>query len=194
MYGLGSVSEIKEGMEGQGLAPTGEVLIEDEFYDIENFEGIRDFHQRVASYQAWYNLVRVNSNKNFKSPWQIIKEVRPRMNLELVRLPPLMLDWLGPDYITRDELDLRGYDILCYPWSTFQICLMVSILSHPGGMRISTKAIAYGQPVFKAFCTFCNPSLPRYAESTSNNLSELFSGEPKMASSFSAIAVSTVSS
>jgi len=37
------------------------------------------------------------------------------MDLELVRLPPLMLDWLGPDYIARDELDIRGYDLPCYP-------------------------------------------------------------------------------
>jgi len=40
----------------------------------------------------------------------------PQMNLELVRLPPMMLDWLGPDYITRDELSLRGYDLPCYPF------------------------------------------------------------------------------
>jgi len=91
--------------------------IEDEFYDIENFAGIRDFHQRVASYQAYYNLVRTNMNKDFKSPWQIIKKVRRKMTLELVRLPPLMLDWLGPDYMTREELTLRGYDLPCYPYS-----------------------------------------------------------------------------
>jgi len=90
--------------------------IEDAFYDIENFESIKDFHQRVASYQARYNLVRPNMNKDFKSPWQIIKKVKPKMNIELARLPPLMLDWLGPDYITRDELDLRGYDVPCYPF------------------------------------------------------------------------------
>jgi len=89
--------------------------IEDEFYDLENFEGIKDFHQRVASYQAWYNLVRENSNKDKKSPWQIVREINPKMNIELARLPPLMLDWLGPDYITRDELSLRGYDVPCYP-------------------------------------------------------------------------------
>jgi hypothetical protein len=29
--------------------------------------------------------------------------------------PPLVLDWLGPDYITKDELSQRGYDVLCYP-------------------------------------------------------------------------------
>jgi hypothetical protein len=89
--------------------------IEDEFYDLENFEDIKDFHQRVASYQAHYNLVRENSNKDYKSPWQIIRENNPKMNIELARLPPLMLDWLGPDYITRDELSLRGYDVPCYP-------------------------------------------------------------------------------
>jgi len=27
-----------------------------------------------------------------------------------------MLDWLGPDYITRDEVDLSGYDVPCYPF------------------------------------------------------------------------------
>jgi len=89
--------------------------IEQEFYDLENFEGIKDFHQRVSSYQAWYNIVRENSNKDYKSPWQIIRKICPDMDIELVRLPPLMLDWLGPDYITRDELDLRGYDVPCYP-------------------------------------------------------------------------------
>jgi transposase len=89
--------------------------IEDEFYDLENFDGIKDFHQRVASYQAWYNLVRENSNKDYKSPWQIIRENNREMTIELVRLPALMLDWLGPDYITKEELLLRGYDVPCYP-------------------------------------------------------------------------------
>lgn len=89
--------------------------IEDEFYDLENFESIKDFHQRVASYQAWYNLVRDNSNKDDKSPWQIIRENNRKMTIDLVRLPPLMLDWLGPDYTSRDELSLRGYDVSCYP-------------------------------------------------------------------------------
>jgi hypothetical protein len=28
---------------------------------------------------------------------------------------PLMLDWLGPDYATREELLLRGYDLPCDP-------------------------------------------------------------------------------
>jgi transposase len=97
--------------------------IELECFDLENFEGVRDFHQRVSSYQAYYNIVRENSNKGFKSPWQIIKEIEPKMDIELVRLPALMLDWLGPDYITRDELDLRGYDVPCFPCFQISLCL-----------------------------------------------------------------------
>jgi hypothetical protein len=91
--------------------------IEDEFFDLENFENIKDFHQRVASFQAYYNLVRENSNKDFKSPWQIIKNLRPKTPIELVRLPPVMLDWIGPDYITREEVALRGYDVPWLPYS-----------------------------------------------------------------------------
>ncbi|MHC5158044.1 MAG: helix-turn-helix domain-containing protein [Planctomycetota bacterium] len=89
--------------------------IELEFFDLENFTGLEDFHQRIASYQMWYNLVRQNMNKEFMSPWQIIQQINPKMDIELVRLPPIMLDWIGPDYITRDELSLRGYDLPCYP-------------------------------------------------------------------------------
>jgi transposase len=94
--------------------------IEDEFYDLENFKSIRDFHRRVASYQAWYNLVRENSNKDYKTPLQIIREFGPNINPAVARLPPLMLDWLGPDYITKDELSQRGDDVPCYPFSNQQ--------------------------------------------------------------------------
>jgi len=39
------------------------------------------------------------------------------MDLGFFRLTPLMLDWLGPDYVTKEELSLRGYDVPCYPFS-----------------------------------------------------------------------------
>jgi hypothetical protein len=49
--------------------------IESEFYDLESFDSIRDFHRKIAGCQAWYNLLRENSNKGHKTPLQIIKEV-----------------------------------------------------------------------------------------------------------------------
>jgi hypothetical protein len=39
-----------------------------------------------------------------------------KMDSALARLPPVMLDWVGPDYITRDELSMRGYHLPCYPF------------------------------------------------------------------------------
>jgi len=91
--------------------------IEREFYDLENFESIKDFHQRAASYQAWYNLARQNSNKDDKTPLQIITDIIEKIDSAVAKLPPLMLDWLGPDYITKEELVQRGYDVPCYPYS-----------------------------------------------------------------------------
>jgi len=87
--------------------------IEEEFFNLETFTSLRDFHQRVASYQAWYNLVRTNMNKQHKTPWQIVRESDPKLSMPLVRLPPVMLDWLGPDYMAKEEYALRGYDL---PW------------------------------------------------------------------------------
>jgi transposase len=95
---------------------TVHATIEQEFYDLENFENIQDFHHRVASYQAAYNLVRPNTNKDGKSPWQIIKDLHPKIDPAVAKLPALMLDWLGPDYITKEELLQRGYDLPCYPF------------------------------------------------------------------------------
>jgi len=87
--------------------------IEDEFFDLESFAGPRDFLARVATYQAWYNTCRPNMNKDYLAPWQIISQLRPRTDPRLLALPPLMLDWLAPDYIARDQLAQRGYDV---PW------------------------------------------------------------------------------
>jgi transposase len=92
---------------------TVHATIESEFFDLENFIALRDFHQRVAAYQAYYNWVRPNMNKHYQSPWQIVHHLWPKMTVELARLPPLMLDWLGPDYLTREEFALRGDDV---PW------------------------------------------------------------------------------
>jgi hypothetical protein len=55
----------------------------------------------------------VNMNKQYQSPRQIVHTEWPKMTIELAKLQPLMLDWLGPDYITKEEYVLRGDDV---PW------------------------------------------------------------------------------
>jgi hypothetical protein len=37
------------------------------------------------------------------------------MTIELAKLPPLMLDWIGPDYMTKEQIALRGDHVPCYP-------------------------------------------------------------------------------
>jgi transposase len=56
--------------------------IEDEFFDLENFDSPRDFLGRVATYQHWYNLLRPNMNKDHQSPWQIIQSLRPLSSVD----------------------------------------------------------------------------------------------------------------
>jgi transposase len=89
--------------------------IEDEFFDLETFRDDKDFLRRIATYLAWYNIMRPNMNKDNLSPWQIIQRLRPSCSPNLPRLPPLMLDWLAPDYFERDEIRLGGYDVPCHP-------------------------------------------------------------------------------
>ena len=99
--------------------------IETEFFDLENFSNPRDFHQRIATYQAWYNLLRPNMNKDGLSPWQIISKLQPKTRPHLPRLPPLMIDWISPDYIERDKLSQRGYDVAWHPCTLRRSCVEV---------------------------------------------------------------------
>jgi len=52
------------------------------------------------------------------------------MTIELAKLQPLMLDWLGPDYVTKAEYALRGDDV---PWLPFflSLCFFLSA-GYPG--------------------------------------------------------------
>src|SRR5579871_158179 len=52
--------------------------------------------------------------------------------------------------------------------STAHMRSMVSRPSQPGGMRMSTIAIAYGRPALRASVTLSTPSRPWYAASSSN--------------------------
>jgi hypothetical protein len=39
------------------------------------------------------------------------------MTIELAKFPPLMLDWMGPDYLTKEKFTLRGtmYHVIPVP-------------------------------------------------------------------------------
>lgn len=67
-------------------------LVEDEFFDLEDFSNRGDFLAKTHTYQLYFNLVRPNSHKQNLSPWQIIQNLEPRTPLQLCLLPPVFLD------------------------------------------------------------------------------------------------------
>jgi len=40
----------------------------------------------------------------------------PEDKLEAFKLPQLMLNWVGPDYPTREKMPLMRYFLPCYPF------------------------------------------------------------------------------
>jgi transposase len=102
-------------------------LIEAEFYEIENFKSRRDFMNKVYSYQLFFNLVRTNSYKENKTPWQIAQEKSPHSSIEIAKIPPVDLCSLLKRKI--DFLSKRGYDVSSVP---FFLCVsLLQSLSNP---------------------------------------------------------------
>ena len=68
--------------------------IETEFFDQQRFADRADFFTQAGQYQLWWNAVRQNTWKRFRSPDQILLEEKPDRNPGLWRLPALDLDRL----------------------------------------------------------------------------------------------------
>jgi len=67
-------------------------LVEDEFFLIEPFASIDNFKMKISSYLLYFNLVRKNSYKGWKSPWEIIRERNKDIKKSIVMLPPIFLE------------------------------------------------------------------------------------------------------
>jgi transposase len=67
-------------------------LIEVEFYEIETFWDCRDFMNKAYSYQLFFNLLRPNSYKENKTPWQLVQEKNSNLPIEVAMIPPVFLD------------------------------------------------------------------------------------------------------
>ena len=88
-------------------------IIEDEFYEVESFKGREDFLAKATTYNLWFNVVRKNSYKGYKTPWQIIQERNSSIRPDIVTLPPVFLDEVFVKSL--DSKHQRGYDVIPYP-------------------------------------------------------------------------------
>ena len=69
-------------------------LIEDEFYDIEDYENGIDFMGKSYAYQLFFNYVRKNRNRGRKAPVEILQERFPSVDPGVLNLPPIRLESL----------------------------------------------------------------------------------------------------
>lgn len=71
-----------------------------EFFDLENFSSLDDFLDKAYTYQLFFNLIRPNTYKENKTPWDIVKEKNPDLPKDICMLPPIILDkMLNQEYI-----------------------------------------------------------------------------------------------
>jgi transposase len=67
-------------------------LVEMEFYELESFTGREDFLRKARTYQMAFNLLRPNSYKEGKTPWQLAKEKKPDLPIHVAMIPPVFIE------------------------------------------------------------------------------------------------------
>ena len=67
-------------------------MIEDEFYDIEDYRGVEEFNARAYAYQLYFNFKHKNSYKGRKAPIEILKEAGSSISPQVYNLPPVSLE------------------------------------------------------------------------------------------------------
>lgn len=88
-------------------------LVEDEFFDRETFSSPADFWTKVSTYWLYFNLVRPNRGKEWKSPLQILKDTAPQLPAALLNWHPLNLTKRHHAYLPPPNH--RGHDLPSFP-------------------------------------------------------------------------------
>jgi transposase len=80
-------------------------LVEMEFYEPETFADRDDFLRKARTYQLFFNLLRPNSYKEGKTPWQLAKEKQPDLLMKVAMIPPVFIEDLMENHL---EKQLQG--------------------------------------------------------------------------------------
>ncbi len=96
-------------------------LIEDEFYEIEEYRGREEFMGKAWAYQLWFNYKR-------KVPLEIFEEVpHGEISLGVFNLPPLIVDQASV-YLARKERIYPGW----LPCGGISQIVVEKLLTFPG--------------------------------------------------------------
>ena len=74
-------------------------LIEDEFYDIEEYRDLTEFMAKAYAYELYFNFKRKNRYRGCKAPTEILEETRSKISSQVFNLPPIILDNFIDDII-----------------------------------------------------------------------------------------------
>lgn len=88
-------------------------LVEDEFFDREDFRGPADFWRKVTTYWYYFNLVRPNRGKEWQSPLQILHAQAPALVGAVLNWRPLNLTQRHHLYLPSPHH--RGHDLPSFP-------------------------------------------------------------------------------
>jgi transposase len=78
----------------QGDVETFHRIVEDELFDLENYENHTEFLGKSYAYQLYFNYLRNNRYRENKSPVRILQERFPDINKDILNLPPIRLESL----------------------------------------------------------------------------------------------------
>lgn len=67
-------------------------LVEQYFYEICHIKSKQDFYKQAVHKQVWFNFIRKNGNKNWKTPLEILKQDYPNVDPQVLALRPIDLD------------------------------------------------------------------------------------------------------
>ena len=98
--------------------------MEQEFYEIESFNGRRSFLDKANHYQWFFNIARKNSAKENMTPWGLAQLKHPNANPHLPLLSVEFLDELHDSVLYSSVRG--GYDVWALP--CFIACLGTSLL------------------------------------------------------------------
>ncbi len=93
-------------------------LIEIEFFEVEKFKDKHEFLNKAYSYQLFFNLIRPNTYKENKTPWQIAKEKNPELSIGVAKIKPVLLGDLLAEQMRAKRfafLAKGGYHVCSIP-------------------------------------------------------------------------------
>ena len=74
-------------------------IVEDEFYDLEDYRNLQEFKAKAYAYGLYFNFKRKNRYRGRKTPIDILEETGSSISPQVFNLPPVILDNFIDDFI-----------------------------------------------------------------------------------------------